>query len=306
MISYAFSGITLMQIEIFLQCAKYNSFTKAAEVLQISTSMVSKRIASFESTIGIVLFTRKKNRISLNPAGQELYKELLTITTTFMEAVSHVSDSQHAAPTRITFSIFEAANTDRYFIPLISAFEAVDPSFCFKINMKNAEGTLQDLHCGYSDISFMPRFMEDTLISDDCLDYFLIVSSPLYAGLSESNPLAKKETLLLRDFKDTTFILPTPSTGKYYSNWLMHLCQQNGFTPKMEIYTGNGLEAHLYINQNNLLLTDKYYHHFQTSYVVFKEIQDTQSGLLMVWRKNCPEFVKQFIEHARLFFNKLQ
>lgn len=306
MLPYSFTGITLMQIEIFLQCARHNNFTKAADALHITPSMVSKRISSLENTIGITLFAREKNHVVLTPSGHELYKDLQRFMTSFTEAVAHAKRVQNKDNTPIVFDIFNATNTDRYFIPLLSAFESTKSHVSFQINMRNAKEIISDLEAGSSDIAFAPKFMEETIRKHDNFDFFLAVSSPLYAGVSEANPLAQKEVLTMEDLKDISFILPNPFTEKCYNEWILSLCAEHGFSPRIDLYMDTGIGAHLNISDNNLLITDKYYRDFHTNFVVFKEIKNTESGLLMFWNKSLRPITARFIEHAKRFYKELR
>lgn len=73
------SGITFGQIEIFLTAAKYENFTKTAEVLYMTQASVSRNILSMENALGLVLFIRYRHRVSLTNAGKSLAEELQQI-----------------------------------------------------------------------------------------------------------------------------------------------------------------------------------------------------------------------------------
>lgn len=59
-------------LKILIAAARSGSLSKAAIVLQIDQSTVSRRIAGFETTLGIILFKRSKNGLQLTEAGQRL------------------------------------------------------------------------------------------------------------------------------------------------------------------------------------------------------------------------------------------
>lgn len=58
-------------IEEFLAVAEASSFTVAARKLQVSLSIVSRRVAQLESRLGVKLLNRTTRRVSLTPAGRE-------------------------------------------------------------------------------------------------------------------------------------------------------------------------------------------------------------------------------------------
>ncbi len=76
--------MTELEIDAFLNIVKYNSITKAAEILYISQPALSRRIKTLENELQYKLFTRKKGvrNIELTPQGEafiliaEKWKEL--------------------------------------------------------------------------------------------------------------------------------------------------------------------------------------------------------------------------------------
>lgn len=67
-------------LRTFLEVARTRHFGRAAEALCITQSAVSARIKQLESSLGVDLFTRRRNDIQLTPAGQRLHwhAELMT------------------------------------------------------------------------------------------------------------------------------------------------------------------------------------------------------------------------------------
>ena len=60
----------LQSLNIFVQVAELNSFTKAAEVLGYSQPTVSFQIKQLEKELGVQLFDRIGHTISLTDAGR--------------------------------------------------------------------------------------------------------------------------------------------------------------------------------------------------------------------------------------------
>lgn len=57
------------QLESFIQVAEHLNFARAAEVLNITQSAVSRQINSLETELGTKLFNRSTRSVSLTPAG---------------------------------------------------------------------------------------------------------------------------------------------------------------------------------------------------------------------------------------------
>ena len=61
----------LKQIQCFLMVAKYLSFSAAAEKMFLSQPSLSRHIANLEQELGIQLFERDKQSVTLTAAGNQ-------------------------------------------------------------------------------------------------------------------------------------------------------------------------------------------------------------------------------------------
>lgn len=63
------------QLETFIVVADMGSFNKAARVLYITPSAVTKQINLLENDLGLQLFNRTHRGLTLTEAGKSLYKD---------------------------------------------------------------------------------------------------------------------------------------------------------------------------------------------------------------------------------------
>lgn len=306
MIPYDWLHIELMQIELFLRCAENQNFTKAAISMRVTPGMVSKRIGALESALGVTLFTREKNRVHLTEAGNNLYADLTRITEEFVQAAERVRIKEKEQDRPILFGLCDATNIDRYFLPLMYSFESEGDEPAFRIRLQKSFDMLDEISSGRIDIGFAPMFMEEAVQLHRDLSCFLALPSPLFACLSENSPLAGREILTMEELKDTPFVVSEASEDHWYLHWLTVQCRKHGFTPKIDKGLIGGAGAYLQVTEDNLLITDKYYNGFQSHSFIFREIRDTESGLMMIWRKDCGNRIRQFISHARQFYRELR
>jgi DNA-binding transcriptional LysR family regulator len=102
-------------MKVFEKVAKHNSFTGAADAMGLSKAMVSKHIASLESSLDVLLLNRTTRRISLTESGAaylERVKQILSDIEETELAVSTLSSEPRgtlrvAAPT--SFGAFHLA-----------------------------------------------------------------------------------------------------------------------------------------------------------------------------------------------------
>ena len=65
----------LLQFRYFLEAARYENLTRAAEDLHIAQPALSQSIHRLESELGVKLFDRKNHRIYLNEIGRASCRE---------------------------------------------------------------------------------------------------------------------------------------------------------------------------------------------------------------------------------------
>lgn len=63
-------------LKAFEASARHGSFTKAASELHTSQSSISRHIADLEDSLGVKLFVREKQRVSLSPQGAYLFRSV--------------------------------------------------------------------------------------------------------------------------------------------------------------------------------------------------------------------------------------
>ncbi len=62
------------QQKCFIEAAELLNFTAAAERLYISQPALSRNISALEEELGVMLFLRRNNVLSLTPGGEILYR----------------------------------------------------------------------------------------------------------------------------------------------------------------------------------------------------------------------------------------
>lgn len=83
----------LYSLRAFEMAARYGSFTKAAECLNLSQSAISQHVKNLESFYGNLLFIRNKNKIHLTEFGKSIYNSSSTAFNILEEMNKTVFDS---------------------------------------------------------------------------------------------------------------------------------------------------------------------------------------------------------------------
>lgn len=96
----------LRDMPLFMEVAKHNSFTLAAEALGMYISTLSRKIAQLEKDLGVTLFLRSTRQVTLTDSGKMLYERcryLLAETESIYDEVVQ-NTVRPAGPVRIAVS----------------------------------------------------------------------------------------------------------------------------------------------------------------------------------------------------------
>ncbi|MFW1678531.1 LysR substrate-binding domain-containing protein [Pontibacter sp. JAM-7] len=80
--------MNLNDIRLFIHVIEQNSFTAAADQLNLQKSTISRRIAQLEDELGVRLLQRTTRKLNLTEEGQDLYHRCLPL----FNELSHIAD----------------------------------------------------------------------------------------------------------------------------------------------------------------------------------------------------------------------
>jgi LysR family transcriptional regulator, glycine cleavage system transcriptional activator len=121
----------LNPLHVFEVASRLGSFTKAAEELNVTQSAVSRQIATLEGVLGVPLFRRERQGISLTAAGENYRDEIIQAFELIASATARVIKEKAEHPLRIrvynTFAL-------KWLIPRMPRFHAQYPDVVAKLN----------------------------------------------------------------------------------------------------------------------------------------------------------------------------
>ena len=144
------------QMEIFITVVEQGNFTKAAELLGISSAAVGKQIHYVEKTAQVHLLNRLGNKVSLTSFGKEYYQKCKKIQHE-MEQATLLIQSQHeelCGVLRLHTPPFIASTI---VIPLLDEFMASHPNLKIELSVGDHVPNLQkddvDILVGYDPLN---------------------------------------------------------------------------------------------------------------------------------------------------------
>lgn len=107
----------LKAVRFFEASARWQSFKKAAEELNVSPTAVSHQIRNLEEWLGVDLFYREVSGVRLTPAGQELYSVANRAIRDLAEVIAGIKQDRSILTVRTTSSF-----ASLWLLPRLEAF----------------------------------------------------------------------------------------------------------------------------------------------------------------------------------------
>lgn len=166
---------SLNALRTFETVARYNSFTRAAEELNVTQSAASRLVHSLEEYLEVPLFTRRSRRIQLTDQG-EYYSRIVRRSLDLIEAGTVELMSSKAGKGTLSVGMLPTFGT-LWLLPRLPSFQKLYPDI--SVNVVSSDGEL-DFTRERIDIAI--RFghgqWEDALIDPLMSEEVQVVCSP--------------------------------------------------------------------------------------------------------------------------------
>ncbi|WP_227936375.1 LysR family transcriptional regulator [Alkalihalobacillus deserti] len=225
----------LRQIKYFMEVAKREHVTEAADALHVAQSAVSRQIANLESELGVDLFIRQGRRVKLTPIGKmflERMKQAMNVLDNARLEVEEYLDPEKGT-IRIAFPISMAV----YTLPsAIVAFREQYPKAKFQLK----QATYRQLIDGVVNGDFNMALIGPVPKEKKKVKSQILFTENVVALLPLNHPLADRELLTLQELQNELFIL-LPK-GFILRDLIVQACFHSGFEPRVS-FEGDDIDA---------------------------------------------------------------
>lgn len=200
----------------FEAAARHESFTLAAQEMNVTQSAVSQRIRALEERMGVTLFDRQHRAVRLTREGTD-FQNSVTVALNHLVAASDAVKAT-AADTRIHI-VSDVALTNFWLMPRLSSLSAALPDV--SINIK-ASDTIEDAFTPSTDVAIVhgegdwPGFRAVKIFDEVVYP----VCSPGY--LKKYGPIESLEDLAASDLVDLSY------ERWSWMNWAIWMTETDG------------------------------------------------------------------------------
>lgn len=175
------------QLTYFLAAAQTQNFRKAAELCLVAQSALSRQIAALEDELEVELFARKKQRVTLTPAGQEFAVHVRNAMEQLQEGQQLLTELRAGQRGTIVLGCIESLATS--FLPqLFASFHQHYPNVRLKVRVNHTDELVTLVEQGEVELGLIldPRLQSELLIIKE------LFRQPLHLLVSTQHPLAQK------------------------------------------------------------------------------------------------------------------
>ncbi|MGX7002376.1 LysR family transcriptional regulator [Caballeronia sp. KNU42] len=172
----------LYMLRAFVAAARYQSFSKAAESLHVTTGSISKAIAKLEGCIQTRVLLRTTRSVSLTEAAQPYYLICCRLLEELDEANRRISQEHEVNGGKLRLVVHPMLVSET-FSRLVRRYRAIAPNVSLVVSVQDGVTNLYD---GRFDIAILPpHLVEQSAVIRRtlCRSPGILVASPAYLEL---------------------------------------------------------------------------------------------------------------------------
>lgn len=249
-------SIPLQQVHAFDAAARWLSFSRAAQDLNVQQPAVSRQVASLEASLGTQLFLRTKPRLTLTEDGQILAKAVAQGFDAIHDGLSALRARQGNETVTVSASI---GFTSLFLLPRLAEFQAMAPEIKLQVITRDQNEDFDPTTCDVV-IVFGPGGLPQMKSEVVFREAMIAICHPDL--LPDGKPFALKELaeqnllhMTSEDHRgdwnryvvDTGQVIPSPPAHDGFLSYMVYLrAIQNklgigiGWQPMMSEYLANG------------------------------------------------------------------
>jgi len=217
----------LRQIQYFIEVAKREHVTDAANALHVAQSAVSRQIFNLEAELGVDLFIREGRSVRLTPVGKIFLERMEQAVNKINQAKQVVEE--YTDPNRGTVRVGFSSTLASYILPTaISEFHKSHPHVNFDLYQGSYHHLIESVKKGDTNLALLgpiPVGERDKLMAK------ILFTEKLVALLPVNHPLAKERKLSIGQLSTEAFVL-FPE-GFVLRKLAVDACEQQGFRPEV-------------------------------------------------------------------------
>lgn len=225
----------LRQIKYFIEVAKREHVTEAANALHVAQSAVSRALQNMELELEVDLFFREGRNVRLTPIGRAFLPYMQQAIRVIEDGTQVIKE--YTDPERGTISVGFPSSLATYILPTaISAFRKLYPEAKFNLHQGSYRYLKEAVLNGDVNIALLGPVPLD----EEKLKGTILFTENIVALLQAEHRLAKSKSLQLIDLREEDFVLF--QKGFILRDVVFDACLRIGFIPRVS-FEGEDIDS---------------------------------------------------------------
>ncbi|KGP71175.1 LysR family transcriptional regulator [Pontibacillus yanchengensis] len=217
----------IRHLQYFLEVAQQQSFTKAAQQLNVSQPALSKMIRNLEEDLEVTLLDRSNKQIQLTDAGQAVLEQAQRVLGMMEDLTTSLYDTIHLQKGAISFGLPPLIGT-LFFPGIIANFRKTYPGISIQITEYGAKKMEQSLIEGQVELAIAVAPVDQSIFES-----IPFTEEKMKVVMPNHHTLANLGQIELKELSKEKFIL-------FQEDFAMHdlirnHCLEQGFIPHIEL-----------------------------------------------------------------------
>lgn len=224
------------QLEFIVSVAKYQSFSKTAEMLHISQSAISQSIKKLEEEIGLELFVRGRSGAVPTEKGIQIIKQAEEVLREFSGLKQRIVELKNTEKRELKIGLISGLYIP--FLPsLLSEIKKEFPDIVITFIEKSSVEITNSIIDKELDIGVVAIY-ENSLKKKDKLEFEVLRDVKMYAYVNKSSPLSQLHHVPPQQLSNQTFVI---FNGEFINWYFEEYIKRNGMIDVL--FTSNNNET---------------------------------------------------------------
>jgi len=222
------STINLPQLRCAVVAADEGSFRRAAEVLLVRQSTLSRGIRQLEHLIGISIFDRSSGGVTATASGHGFLRHARSILEQIDSLITTADQTSRGEAGRLSIAFYTSLSAGNLRATLLEFRQRVPSVELGMVEMSRTR-LMTALRSGTIDVAIVTG--EPTQREDRTLPLW---SERILLALTEGHALADRETIYWTDLRDQTVLLSQRDQGREFEDILVSRFVSSEDRPRIE------------------------------------------------------------------------
>jgi DNA-binding transcriptional LysR family regulator len=220
-------ALDLRYLKEALLIAEHGSFRRAAAVLNVSQSTLTRRVQFLEARLGLPLFERTRAGARLTLAGERFMREATIGASHLRQAYDHVTHLRRGVVGQIRIGLM-GSFSQGLLSDILSAFHRAFPGVDVHLEEASAQSNAAAVLNGRIDLAFIPG----TPSLPGCHTEY-VWDDQVYVALPTDHRLAARQQVAWDSIRDETFLVTADGSGPELEDYLIRQLSHPGYHPRI-------------------------------------------------------------------------